>query len=159
MDIDTLMTEEARAQQKPSVCDADWTLIFTPAGIGCPSIQDAIPGVEVRKSDICTGKMHGIWAALDNQAMPMIRCEPVSREFLLRIMMFMGTWYRGNFSDMMRPHRPAERERISARRLAAVMREPEHQVAYGLRLLSIDDAVKMTHMNGRTEFSFNKLFI
>lgn len=157
MDIET--TQEQTASTYVCVTDADWTLIFAPASRGCPEVRDAIPIVEVTNRDICTGKMHGVWSALECQTMPMIRCEPVDRPFLMRVMAFMGTWYRANISGMFVVHKTAERERISARRLAAVMREPEAQVAYALRLLSIDEAVSMTQVNGRTEFSFNKLFI
>lgn len=157
MDTETMQT--APAEECVSVQDADWTLIFTPASRGCPDVLNAIPLVEVGRKDICTGKMHGVWAAVDSQTMSMIRCEPVSRDFLMRVMSFMGTWYRANISGMFTPIKPSERERISARRLAALMREKESQVAYALRLLAVDEAVCMIQINGRTEFAFNKLFI
>lgn len=144
--------------EKPAVSEADWEIIFSPYSKGCPSVPNAIPIVEVRKSDICTGKMHGVWNALEKQDMPMIRCHPVDKDFLMRVMVFMGTWYKANLSGMFSPNRPSERDRISARRIAAVMREPEQQVAYAMRLLAIDDAIRMYQVNGKVEFSFNKLF-
>lgn len=156
MDIETSQTD---AVTRTEVMEADWTLIFFPASRGCPEVHDAIQLVEVSHKDVCTGKMHGVWSALENQTMSMIRCEPVSREFVMRVMTFMGTWYRANLSGMFNVHKPQERERISARRIAMIMREPEAQVAYALRLLAVDEAVFMSHVNGRTEFSFNKLFI
>lgn len=157
--MDTETIQHSAPADFMSVQDADWTLIFTPASRGCPDVMNAIPLVMVTKKDICTGKMHGIWSAVETQTMSMIRCEPVSREFLLRVMTFMGTWYRANLSGMFSPIKSSERERISARRLACLMQEKESQVAYALRLLSVDEAVYMFQINGRTEFSFNKLFI
>lgn len=157
MDTETILDKDK--QEEVQVLDADWTLIFCPASRGCPEVHNAIPLVEVTLRDICTGKMHRVWAGIQNQQMPMIRCEPVSKAFVLRVMMFMGTWYRANLSGMFTPHKSTERERISARRIAAIMREPEAQVAYALRLLALDDVVAMSQINGRTEFSFNKLFI
>lgn len=152
-------TVEGVVRPELSVKDADWSLIFKPASRGCPDLEYIVASAEVNVNQVCTGKMHGVWAAVENQAGPMIHCKPVTREFLLRVMVFMGTWYRINISGMVTPHRADERNRITARRLAALMREPEAQIAYALRLLAIDEAVWMTQMNGRTEFRFNKRFI
>lgn len=152
-------TVEGVERPELSVKEADWSLVFKPASRGCPEIDQIVASAEVNANEVCTGKMHGVWAAIEDQSGPMIHCRPVSRAFLLRVMTFLGTWYRVNISGKVTPHKPEERNRITARRLAALMREPEAQVAYALRLLAIDEAVWMTQMNGRTEFRFNKRFI
>lgn len=158
MDIETHTQEVEKAPV--SVADADWTLIFYPSTRGCPDVMSAIGVCEVRAGEVCTGKMHGVWAAVREQSqIPLLHCHPVDEAFLMRIMTFMGTWYRANMSGMFSTHKPRERDKISPRRLAAIMREPENQVAYGLRLLSVDEAVMMSQRNGKTEFAFNKLFI
>lgn len=141
------------------VRDADWELIFKKSSLGCPEVDRVIASSEVNINEICTGKMHGIWSAVADQAGPMIHCKPVSRAFLLRVMIFMGTWHRANMSGMVTPHKQEERHCITARRLAALMKEPEAQVAYALRLLAIDEAVWMTQVNGRIDFRFNKRFV
>lgn len=152
-------TFEGAVKGDLSVAEADWSLIFKPASRGCPDVDRVVASSEVNVNEVCTGKMHGVWAALADQTGPMILCKPITRPFVLRVMTFLGTWYRVNISGMVTPHRTSERNCITARRLAVLMREPEAQVAYALRLLAVDQAVWMTQVNGLTEFRFNKLFI
>lgn len=146
-------------EPSPSVSQADWSLLFKQANNACPALERIMGLSAVSVNEICTGKMQGVWQAVENQNIPMIHCAPVTRNFVLRVMAFMGTWHRANSSGMVTSHKPEEKNRISARRLAAVMREPEGQVAYALRLLAIDEAVWMTQVNGKTEFRFNKTFV